>query len=94
MGGLGRARRHFLGRVSALVLPARLLREHHKGQEHALPDPDLRERGILFVMAAIILWMGIGSPFFTRRTEASTQNVLQLMQRPEALQRGRRANQG
>src|SRR6202165_3183656 len=49
-----------------------------------LPDADARERGILFVMAALILWMGIGSPFFTRRTEAYTQNVLQLMQRPQA----------
>jgi NADH-quinone oxidoreductase subunit M len=48
----------------------------------ALPDADMRERGIMFVMAAIILWMGIGSPFFTRRIEASTQNTLQLMQRP------------
>jgi NADH-quinone oxidoreductase subunit M len=47
-----------------------------------LPDADVRERGILFLMAAIILWMGIGSPFFTRRTESSTQNVLQMMQRP------------
>jgi hypothetical protein len=49
-----------------------------------LADLDPRERGILFVMAALILWMGIGSPFFTRRTEAYTQNVLQLMQRPQA----------
>ena len=49
-----------------------------------LPDVDLRERGILFLMAAIILWMGIGSPFFTRRIAASTQNVLQQMQRPHA----------
>src|SRR6202790_3499998 len=48
----------------------------------ALPDLDLRERGILFLMAAIILWMGIGSPFFTRRTEVSTQNVLHQMERP------------
>ncbi len=54
----------------------------------ALPDADTRERGILFLMAAIILWMGIGSPFFTRRTEASTQNVLQLMQRPQAYNAG------
>jgi NADH:ubiquinone oxidoreductase subunit 4 (subunit M) len=53
-----------------------------------LPDLDLRERGILFVMAALILWMGIGSPFFTRRTEAYTQNVLHLMQRPEAFNAG------
>ena len=48
----------------------------------------MRERGILFVMAALILWMGIGSPFFTRRTEAYTQNVLQLMQRPQAYNAG------
>src|SRR6202162_115975 len=53
-----------------------------------LPDLDMRERGILFVMAALILWMGIGSPFFTRRTEAYTQNVLQLMQRPQAYNAG------
>jgi hypothetical protein len=39
-------------------------------------------------MAAIVLWMGIGSPFFTRRTEASAQNVLQLMQRPQAYNAG------
>jgi hypothetical protein len=32
--------------------------------------------------------MGIGSPFFTRRTEAYTQNVLQLMQRPQAYNAG------
>ncbi len=48
-----------------------------------LPDLDLRERGILVLMAALILWMGVGSPFFTRRTEASTQNILQNMQRPQ-----------
>src|ERR1700675_2609814 len=38
-----------------------------------LPDLDLRERGILLLMAAVILWMGIGSTFITRRTEAATQ---------------------
>jgi hypothetical protein len=32
--------------------------------------------------------MGIGSTFFTRRTEAYTQNVLQLMQRPQAYNAG------
>ena len=54
-----------------------------------LPDADRRERGILFLMAVIMLWMGIGSPFFTRRTETSTQNVLQLMQRPQAYDAGK-----
>jgi NADH-quinone oxidoreductase subunit M len=55
-----------------------------KDKNATLPDADLRERGILFLMAAVILWMGIGSPFFTRRIEASAQNVLQQMQRPQA----------
>ena len=54
----------------------------------ALPDADMRERGILFLMAVIMLWMGIGSPFFTRRIETSTQNVLQLMRRPQAYDAG------
>jgi NADH-quinone oxidoreductase subunit M len=57
-----------------------------------LPDADMRERGILFLMAVIMLWMGIGSPFFTRRIEASTQNVLQLMQRPQAYDAGNKNN--
>jgi NADH-quinone oxidoreductase subunit M len=57
-------------------------------KNRALPDADARERGILFVMAAVMLWMGIGSPFFTRRTEASTQNVLRLMQRSRAYNAG------
>jgi NADH-quinone oxidoreductase subunit M len=50
----------------------------------ALPDADRRERGILFVMAVIMLWMGIASPYVTRRTEISTQTVLQRMLRPQA----------
>jgi NADH-quinone oxidoreductase subunit M len=50
----------------------------------ALPDADRRERLVLVVMAVMILWMGIGSPMFTRRTEASTRNVIALMARPQA----------
>src|ERR1700730_9651072 len=53
-----------------------------------LPDADIRERGILCLMAAVILWMGIGSTFFTRRTETSTQNLLELMHRPGAYDAG------
>jgi NADH-quinone oxidoreductase subunit M len=47
-----------------------------------LPDLDLREKGILIVLAVIMLWMGIGSPFFTRRMETATQSVLDQMKRP------------
>jgi len=53
-------------------------------RNRTLPDLDWRERGILLVLAAFMLWMGIGSPYFTRRMEASTQGVLQMMQRPQA----------
>src|SRR5208283_720219 len=51
-------------------------------RNRTLPDASVRERSILFVMAAVILWMGIGSTAFTRRMEISTANVLQLMERP------------
>src|SRR6202166_3093790 len=46
-----------------------------------LPDASTREKWILAIMAVITLWMGIGSPFFTRRFAASSQNVLDQMQR-------------
>jgi len=59
-----------------------------------LSDLDMRERGILAVMAVFILWMGIGSTFFTRRTEAFSQNVLQVMQRPQAYNARARLNDG
>jgi NADH-quinone oxidoreductase subunit M len=52
-------------------------------RNRALPDADMRERGMLFAMAALILWMGIGSAMFTRRTETSARNVIDLMQRPQ-----------
>jgi NADH-quinone oxidoreductase subunit M len=46
-----------------------------------LPDTSPREKWILFAMAGVALWMGIGSPFFTRRFAASSQNMLEQMQR-------------
>ncbi len=53
-------------------------------KNRTLPDADGRERVMLFAMAAMILWMGIGSVAFTRRTEASARNVLDMMHRPQA----------
>jgi NADH-quinone oxidoreductase subunit M len=50
----------------------------------ALRDADGRERLVLAAFAVLILWMGIGSVGFTRRTEASARNVFELMQRPQA----------
>jgi NADH-quinone oxidoreductase subunit M len=46
-----------------------------------LPDASHREIGILVTMAVITLWMGLGSTFFTNRTAASSQNILDQMQR-------------
>jgi NADH:ubiquinone oxidoreductase subunit 5 (subunit L)/multisubunit Na+/H+ antiporter MnhA subunit len=50
-------------------------------KNRALPDASAREKWILVTMAAITLWMGISSPFFTRRFAAPSQNVLDQMQR-------------
>ena len=50
-------------------------------KNRALPDISSREFGILATMAVITLWMGIGSTFFTHRFAASSQNVLDQMQR-------------
>jgi NADH-quinone oxidoreductase subunit M len=49
-----------------------------------LPDTDRREKLMLVAMAVMILWMGIGSAGFTRRSESSTQNIFELMRRPGA----------
>jgi len=54
---------------------------HERNQ--SLADADGRERVLLFTMAGVILWMGIGSAAFTRRTEASARNTIELMQRPQ-----------
>ncbi|PYU23233.1 MAG: Fe-S-binding domain-containing protein, partial [Acidobacteria bacterium] len=53
-------------------------------KNRALADADRREHVVLVAMAVVILWMGIGSVGFTRRTEASARNVFVLMQRPQA----------
>jgi NADH-quinone oxidoreductase subunit M len=52
-------------------------------KNRTLPDASGRERFILATMAVAILFMGIASPLFTRRMQASTDNILQLMNRPE-----------
>ncbi len=46
-----------------------------------LPDASVRERVILATVALAIIFMGIASPVFTRRMEASTNAVLQQMER-------------
>jgi NADH-quinone oxidoreductase subunit M len=50
-------------------------------KNRTLPDASTREKSILAAMAVITLWMGINSPFFTRRFAASSQGVLDQMQR-------------
>jgi len=47
----------------------------------ALPDATARERVILATLAVVILWMGIASPMFTSRMRASTNHLLQQMER-------------
>jgi NADH-quinone oxidoreductase subunit M len=49
-----------------------------------LPDASVRERFILVTMSIVMLWMGIGSTYFTRRTAAASQAVIDQVepQRP------------
>jgi len=50
-------------------------------KNRTLPDASQRERVILGTLAAVILFMGVASPLFTRRMAASTDNVLKQMER-------------
>ena len=47
-----------------------------------LPDASTRERVILVTMAVAIIFMGIASPLFTRRMEASVNNILRADSTP------------
>jgi len=53
---------------------------HEKNR--SLPDASARERGILFAMAVVTLWMGVGSVYLTRRTATATETIRQQMLRP------------
>lgn len=46
-----------------------------------LPDASERERFILATMCAVILWMGIGSAFLTKRTSEATNTIRKQMER-------------
>ena len=48
-----------------------------------LPDASERERFILATMSVVILWMGIGSAFLTRRTENATKTIRNQMERQQ-----------
>jgi NADH-quinone oxidoreductase subunit M len=52
-------------------------------KNRALPDASVRERSLLWAMAAIILYMGVASPLLTQRTEPSVLQVLDQMHRPD-----------
>src|SRR5215467_7797073 len=54
---------------------------HEKNK--SLPDASARERGILFAMAVVTLWMGVSSPYLTRRTSAATDTIREQMVRPD-----------
>jgi NADH-quinone oxidoreductase subunit M len=55
---------------------------HEKNR--ALPDASAREKFILVTMSVLMLWMGVGSAFFTNRTAAASQTVIDQVepQRP------------
>ena len=63
-------------------------------KNRALPDASGRERLILAVMSVVIIVMGVASPMFTRRMAASTDNLLNQMNRPAAAERRAPAKPG
>jgi len=50
---------------------------HEKNR--GLKDTSIRENTMLWALAVVILWMGVGSPFFTRRFAAPCKTVLEEM---------------
>jgi NADH:ubiquinone oxidoreductase subunit 4 (subunit M) len=50
---------------------------HEKNRE--LKDTSARENWMLAILAVVILWMGVSSPFFTRRFAAPCKTVLEEM---------------
>jgi NADH-quinone oxidoreductase subunit M len=50
---------------------------HEKNR--GLKDTSARENTMLWALAIVILWMGVGSPFFTRRVAAPCKTVLEEM---------------
>src|SRR5271154_6611696 len=61
-------------------------------KNRTLPDASTREKWILATMAVLILWMGLGSTFFTHRFAASSQNMLDQMQRSNPQEAARPAS--
>jgi len=52
-------------------------------KNRSLPDASERERFILATLSVVILWMGIGSAFLTRRTENATKTIRNQMERQQ-----------
>ena len=52
-------------------------------KNRTLPDASRRERFILASMSIVILWMGIGSAFLTRRTATATETIRKSMERQQ-----------
>jgi NADH-quinone oxidoreductase subunit M len=57
--------------------------EIHVEKNRQLPDASERERFILATMSIVILWMGIGSVFLTRRTASATDTIRKSMERQQ-----------
>ena len=62
-----------------VVLPAGVLRRSNAPEKPRLEDTSARENWMLVALAVVILWMGVGSPFFTRRFAAPCKTVIEQM---------------
>ncbi|MBI4462759.1 MAG: NADH-quinone oxidoreductase subunit M, partial [Acidobacteria bacterium] len=53
-----------------------------KDANRSLPDASARELAVLIPLAVAILWLGVASPFFTGRTEATAKRILYQVESP------------
>jgi NADH-quinone oxidoreductase subunit M len=60
-------------------------------KNRTLLDASAREKWILATIAVVTLWMGIGSPFITRRTAAATQTVMDQVEPQRAYEASARS---
>ena len=82
----------FLGRPGVIFSACYLLWSYQRvflgevtvDKNKTLPDTSGREIFILVTMSIVMLWMGIGSTYFTQRTAASAQTIIDQVepQRP------------
>ena len=87
-----RAGRDFVGVYLLWSYQRVFFGEVTQDKNKTLPDASVREKFILVTMSVMILWMGIGSTYFTRRTAAASQTMIDQVEPQRPYEARRRAS--